>query len=79
MDNASVDFYDFLVKYVEEKGKFIGYLPFGPKIYDIDEMSVVVDSDCMAEEVHKNTFKYLVLRENCRLYTRWDSKASLLF
>jgi uncharacterized Fe-S cluster-containing radical SAM superfamily enzyme len=77
--NASVDFYDRLVKQVEEKGKFLGYLPFGPKIYDIDEMSVVVDSDCMAEEVHKNTFKYLVLRENCRLYTRWDTKASLLF
>ena len=78
-NNASAYFYIKLIEYVEEKGNFLGYLPFGPKIYDIDEMSVCVDSDCMAEEVHKNTFKYLVLRENCRLYTRWNTKSSLVF
>lgn len=77
-NNASVDFYDRLVTYVEEKGNFLGYLPFGPKIYDIDEMSVCIDSDCMSEEI-KNTFKYLILRENAKLYTRWDKKSSLIF
>jgi MoaA/NifB/PqqE/SkfB family radical SAM enzyme len=76
--NASVDFYDRLVKQVEENGKFLGYLPFGPKIYDIDEMSVVVDDNCMSKDI-KSTFKYLILRENAKLYFKWETKSSLIF
>lgn len=78
--NASVGFYDRLVEYIKMNGEFLGYLPFGPKIYDIREMSIVVDDDCMSQEVKdKNTFKYLILRENCKLYTNWKTKASLVF
>lgn len=76
--NASVDFYDRLVKQVEEGGKFLGYLPFGPKIYDINEMSVVVDDNCMSKDI-KSTFKYLILRENAKLYFKWETKSSLIF
>ena len=78
-ENASVKFYDKLVKYVEEKGRYIGVLPFGPKIYDIEEMSMVIDNDCMTENVDKDTYKYLILRENCKLYSKWETKASLIF
>lgn len=77
-DNASSLFYDKLVEYVKNNGRFLGVLPFGPSIYDIQEMSVVIDGDCMAEE-SKNTYKYLILRENCKLYFRWDLKSSLIF
>lgn len=77
-NNASVDFYDKLIEYVEKKGKFLGYLPFGPKIYDIDEMSVVVDDNCMSKDI-KSTFKYLILRENAKLYFKWETKSSLIF
>ena len=77
-ENASVNFYDELVKYVEEKGRYIGVLPFGPKIYDVEEMSVCIDSDCMSQE-SKDTYKYLILRENAKLYFRWETKASLVF
>jgi MoaA/NifB/PqqE/SkfB family radical SAM enzyme len=77
-DNASERFYDDLVEYVKKNGRFLGVLPFGPSIYDIKEMSICVDSDCMAEE-SKETYKYLILRENCKLYFRWDLKSSLVF
>ena len=76
--NASTKFYDELVEYVKNNGKFLGILPFGAAAYDIEEMSVVIDSDCMNEEI-KDTYKYLILRENCKLYTRWETKASLVF
>ena len=48
------------------------------KIYDIDEMSMVVDDDCMSGEV-KEDVKYLILQPNCKLYTKWDDRGSLLF
>lgn len=78
-ENSSVTFYGELVEYVKKNGKFLGVLPFGPSIYDIEEMSVVVDDDCMSEKVETDTYKYLILRENCKLYSRWETKASLIF
>ena len=77
-NNASKSFYNELVEYVAKNGKFLGVLPFGPSIYDIDEMSICIDSDCMSEEI-KDTYKYLILRENGKLYFRWDLRSSLVF
>lgn len=77
-ENASQDFYNRLVEYVKDKGEFLGHLPFGPSIYNIDDISMVVDDDCMSEQA-KDTYKYLILRENAKLYFRWDTKSSLIF
>jgi MoaA/NifB/PqqE/SkfB family radical SAM enzyme len=77
-ENSSIEFYDKLVKYVEENGRYIGILPFGPKIYDVEEMSICIDDDCMSQE-SKDTYKYLILRENAKLYFRWETKSSLVF
>ena len=60
------------------EGTALEILPFGAVKYSIKEMSVVIDEDCMAEEL-KDTFKYLILREDGRLYSRWDDKGSLVF
>lgn len=66
-------------EYIEKiGGKYLSTLPFGAKQYMYDEMSVVVDDDCMSQEV-KNSVKFLILRENCKLYSRWEDKASLIF
>jgi len=77
-ENNSKSFYDKLVSFVKENGRFLGILPFGAKIFDIKEMSICIDQDCMSEEV-KDTYKYLILRENAKLYTNWWTKASLVF
>jgi uncharacterized Fe-S cluster-containing radical SAM superfamily enzyme len=77
-DNDSLDFYSEIDKYIKTNGTYLGKLPFGAVMYDINEMSVVIDDDCMNEEI-KDVYKYLILRENGRLYSRWEIKSSLLF
>lgn len=76
--NASENFYYNVEEYVRKKGKILGILPFGAKMYNVKEMSICVDDDCMSEEP-KDTYKYLILRENSKLYTRWETKSSLVF
>ena len=80
-NNVSESFFDKLDKYIIDNGKLLGKLPFGSLQYEIggeNGISVVVDSDCMNDEV-KEEFKYLILRENCKLYSKWNSKSSLIF
>jgi MoaA/NifB/PqqE/SkfB family radical SAM enzyme len=77
-ENASEKFYDEIMLYVKRTGKLLGVLPFGASVYDIEEMSICVDSDCMSEQ-SKDAYKYLILRENCKLYSRWETRASLIF
>ena len=57
----------------------IGQTMYGAEIWDIEGMSVVYDCDCMGKEPKGDTLKYLILRPNCKLYSQWDSKASLVF
>ena len=52
---------------------------YGTGIHDINGMSVVYDEDCMGKNPETNVRKYLILRPNCKLYSQWDSKASLVF
>lgn len=70
---TSMIFYD-IINY-----PVIRVLEYGQKVYDINGMSVVYDGDCMAKESHTDELKYLILRPDCKLYSQWDSKASLIF
>lgn len=74
--------------YVRENGRVLGVLPYGAKKYSLNGMSVVVDDDCMGKGVsnsdasklpEQDTYKYLILRPDCKLYSQWDDKASLVF
>jgi len=53
-------------------------LPFGPMAYSIEGMSTVVDDNCMNKESF-DVLKYVVLRENGKLYSQWDDEGSLIF
>lgn len=64
--------------YIETNGRFLDLLETGVKRYSVQEMSTVLDDDCMSTEA-KSSLKYLILREDCKLYTKWDDKGSLLF
>lgn len=75
-------------QYVLDNGKLLGILPYGGLKYSVNGMSTVIDSDCMAKGVDnltgekedmKDTYKYLILRPNCKLYSQWDDPASLIF
>jgi len=65
--------------YVVNNGVKLEKLPFGATRYAVDGISTVIDSDCMSTEIKDDVVKYLVLRPNCKLYTRWDNEGSLLF
>ena len=71
------DFIDPRVKTVGH-GKYLYTLPFGAKVYSILGMSTVVDDDCMSKN-NDEALKYAILRENGKLYARWDDEGSLIF
>jgi uncharacterized protein YqkB len=64
--------------YIKENGEAMAILPFGATKYSINGLSVVIDDDCMAQEI-KDTYKYLILRPDAKLYSSWDKKESVLF
>ena len=63
---------------IKKVGTEIGVLPSGATRYSVMGMSMVLDNDCMSREVSENV-RYLILRENCKLYTQWDDEGSILF
>jgi sulfatase maturation enzyme AslB (radical SAM superfamily) len=75
---ASMEYRDEIKRYVEGTGRPLERMEFGAVKYSVNGMSVVYDSDCMSVAV-KEELKYLILRENCKLYSHWDDKASLVF
>lgn len=67
-----------IVSYVEITGTPLQKLEYGRTKYSVHEMSTIVDNDCMSKEV-KEELKYLILRPDCKLYSRWDDPSSLIF
>ena len=57
----------------------LGKTMYGATCYDVNGMSVIYDTDCMGKNPETDVKKYLILRPNCKLYSQWDSKASLVF
>ena len=68
-----------LKEYILDEGSPLYRLPFGAMLYSVKGMSIVLDDDCMSKAEYKDALKYYVLRENCKLYTRWDDDGSLVF
>ena len=64
---------------IKENGRYLDTLEYGADRYDYFGFSVVIDEDCMSHGVNKAAVKYLILRPNGHLYSKWDSKASLIF
>lgn len=75
---AKYEVFHNINKYIKEHGIPLEILPFGARKYSVREMSVVIDDDCMSKQSEK-VLKYLILRPNCKLYSRWDDKGSLYF
>lgn len=64
--------------YILQHGRALEQLEFGAIKYSLNGMSVVLDDDCMSTDV-KRELKYLILRPDCKLYSKWDDPASLIF
>ena len=75
----SLVFVNHFKNMIKEMGTYLETLEYGAKRYDFYGFSVVVDDDSMAKDINKDSVKYLILRPDGHLYTKWDTKASLLF
>lgn len=73
------DCIDLMKKNIKADGKYLDTLEYGADRYDYKDFSVVVDEDSMSQGENRNAVKYLILRPNGHLYSKWDSKASLIF
>lgn len=62
-----------------ERYPSIGHTIYGAIIKDVEGMSVIYDTDCMGKDQVGAAMKYLILRPNCKLYSSWESPASLVF
>jgi len=76
--SAHPQFIKNIKQYIIDKGKPLEDLEFGLKKYSINEMGTVIDNDCMSQE-SSDVYRYLILRPNCKLYSKWDDKGSLIF
>lgn len=65
--------------FIKTYGTVLGKLPYGATKYSYNDMSIVLDDDCMGKRNDNDAYKYLILRPNCKLYSSWDDKASLIF
>jgi len=64
--------------YIAKNGTPLETMSSGAIRYDVDGISTIIDVDSMST-VAKDTVRYLILRPDCHLYTKWDSQGSLLF
>lgn len=67
-----------ILEYIKQNGTPIARLPFGYIQYSLGGVSTLVDDNCMSKNEIDN-FKYMILRPNGHLYSRWDDKGSLVF
>lgn len=69
-----------LKRYIQENGTRLGALPHGAAKYNLEGLCIVIDEDCMDKiEKTDDSYKYLILQPNCKLYSAWDEMASLIF
>lgn len=64
--------------FVSSHGEKLYKLPFGADVYSLNGLSIAVDNDCMSKN-DTDSLKYVILRENGKLYCRWDDEGSLIF
>ncbi|MBN2532011.1 MAG: radical SAM protein [Spirochaetales bacterium] len=69
---------DAIKEYIITYGRKLEQLPFGAIRYSVQNISTVVDEDCMSMKA-REVLRYLILRPDCKLYTKWDDQGSLLF
>lgn len=81
--NANCEYDEKILAYIEkevkENGVLLGKLPYGALRYDYKGFSIVVDSDSMAKDTDNGAIKYYIIRENGKMYSSWDSPASIIF
>lgn len=72
-NSVAQNFIDDIEIYCQENGKSLSALY--PK-YQVGGVTIVIDDDCMSER-SIGEIRYLILRSDCNLYSKWDTASSL--
>jgi hypothetical protein len=72
-NGAAQDFIENVEIYCVTVGNL---LPAAYPKYQVGNLTVVIDEDCMAEK-SVGEIRYLILRSDCNLYTKWNSASSV--
>jgi uncharacterized Fe-S cluster-containing radical SAM superfamily protein len=75
---ASKRYDDFAQEFANRGYTRLELLPIGVWKYESQGMGVVWNDDCMISREQQSP-RYLILQPDARLYTRWDTKASVIF
>ena len=78
-NKLSEEYYFYLNEYIKKNGHKLYRLPFGGVVYSVNGISTVIDDDCMNTEYTEDKLKYLILREDMKLYMDWSDTGSLIF
>jgi|GEM_PF-382157 len=71
---------NILNNYVMKYGTPLEMLEFGVVRYAVHGMSIVINNDCMSKSKDvTDSLRYLILRPDCKLYSAWDDKGSIIF
>ena len=68
-----------ITEYIRNNGEIIRRLYTGEYVFSVHGIAVVINKDCMSSKVIDNVLRYVILKPNGKLYTKWDNPASLLF
>ncbi|TXT54323.1 MAG: putative Radical SAM domain protein [Candidatus Thorarchaeota archaeon] len=79
-DNIATKVYDELLTEFKSRTRYrkLELLALGAWKYDADGIGVVWNDDCMVSEETADP-RYLILQPDAKLYTRWDTKGSVIF
>lgn len=78
-DNMFAETANMKLKSVLDMYPVIGKTLYGMSIRDCEGVSVIYDDDCMGKKPFNDVHKYYILRPDCKLYSSWDTAASLVF
>lgn len=77
--SVDTSFWPSIDAFIRAEGRALERLPYGALRYSVRGISTLVDGDCMATAEEASAIRYLILRPDCKLYTKWDDKGSKLF
>lgn len=69
---------DDIKSWIIKNGRKLETLPFGFRKYSYNGISVVIDDNCMVVG-DVDIIRYYIIREDGKLYTKWDDTGSLIF
>lgn len=74
----SDSYLDEIQEFIIKNGTYLNTLEYGAKRYAYNGMSTVIDLDPQSTEKNES-IKYYVIRQNGKMYSDWNSPASLVF